>query len=181
MLLFLSYMDMPNNNEDNRHVIQLKTCPRCKTAIRRSLRYGNVVKQQLLDIEKVKAKVNGNEEEIEAMKKELEIRLNDLKRRFDAEDEMKEWDRLKGRLEGMSNKLMAAVTTNQVMLMERFCVMNQKLKENLLILPQSKVTAESRLEGIFTCFSFCPCGNLLRKNPGKQVPFWDLEPFYRHL
>ena len=57
-------MDMPIDSEDNRHVIQLKTCPRCKTAIRRSQRYGNVIKQQLLDIEKVKAKVNGNQDEI---------------------------------------------------------------------------------------------------------------------
>ena len=170
-------MDMPNNNEDNSHVIQLKTCPRCKTAIRRSLRYGNVIKQQLLDIEKVKAKVNGNKKEIDAAKEELKIRLIDLKRRFDAEEEKEEWGRLMRRLERMSNKLMAAVTTNQVMLMERFCVMNQKLKENLLILPQSKVTAENRLEGTYTCFSFCPCGNLLRKNPGKQVPVWGSEPF----
>ena len=143
-------MDMPNNNEDNRHVIQLKTCPRCKTAIRRSLRYGNVIKQQLLDIEKVKAKVNGNKKEIDAAKEELKIRLTDLKRRFDAEEEKEEWGRLMRRLERMSNKLMAAVTTNQVMLMERFCVLKQKLKVNLLIVPRSEVSTESRLEGTFT-------------------------------
>ena len=52
-------MDTTNDDSDDRQVIQLKSCPRWKTAIRRSLRYGNVINQQLLDIEKVKRKVCG--------------------------------------------------------------------------------------------------------------------------
>lgn len=126
------YMDMPNNGEDNRHVIQLKTCPRCKTVIRRSLRYGNVIKQQLLDIEKVKAKVNGNQVEIETTRRDLGERLENLLASFATEVAQKEWNALMKRVNKISNSLVAAVVTNQVMLMERFLEINRKLKARRL-------------------------------------------------
>ena len=43
-------------DEDNPTEIQFKTCPKCKTQIRKSLRYGNIVKQTLKDYEKIKEK-----------------------------------------------------------------------------------------------------------------------------
>ena len=49
---------------DDSQPIQLKSCPRCKTPIRKSLRYGNVIKQQLNDIEKVKEKLLGDKNEL---------------------------------------------------------------------------------------------------------------------
>ncbi|XP_071959185.1 NFX1-type zinc finger-containing protein 1-like [Antedon mediterranea] len=39
--------------------VQSKACPVCKTPIRRNLRYGNIIKQIQIDIERVKDKVNG--------------------------------------------------------------------------------------------------------------------------
>ena len=137
-------MDMPINSEDNRHVIQLKTCPRCKTAIRRSQRYGNVIKQQLLDIEKVKAKVNGNQDEIETTRKDLKERLQLLRPKFAAE---KEWSVLMKRVNKISNSVVAAVVTNQVMLMERFFAINRKLNAKL---PNNR----SQSEGMFTSVLF---------------------------
>ena len=51
------WMDSPQLDDDGRVYIGLKQCPRCKVAVRRSLRYGNVVKQALQDIHMVKRKM----------------------------------------------------------------------------------------------------------------------------
>lgn len=147
---------MANDDSDDRHVIQLKSCPRCKTAIRRSLRYGNVIKQQLHDIEKVKRKVRGESDEVIKAQQKLETRLISLKGTFHGEDEMKEWKRLERSLRRMAkgSNTLAVVTENQVTLMERFCVMSQKLKDNLFSVPRSQVSTESRSEGSFTFLPF---------------------------
>lgn len=71
-LFLLRHMDRPNCDTDDRHVIQLRSCPRCNTAIRRSLRYGNVIKQQLHDIEKVKSKVLEESGEVLEVQEKLE-------------------------------------------------------------------------------------------------------------
>ena len=51
--------------------VQFKTCPKCKTQIRKSLRYGNIVKQTLEDYEKIKEKqlVNLSSDIIKKFKK----------------------------------------------------------------------------------------------------------------
>ena len=133
-------------------MIQLKTCPRCKKSIRRSLRYGNIIKQQLLDIEKVKAKVNGKPVEIEAAKKDLETSLRALKPTLESDDEERDWDILMKRVTKLSNMFMATVTKNQVMLMKRFAEINRKLKHGLFMKTQSQMNDESRVKG--TCASF---------------------------
>ena len=125
-------MDISHDDSTDGQVIQLKSCPRCKTAIRRSLRYGNVIKQQLQNIEKVKKKVHGDASEIQEAKDRLEGRLRVLKKQFDGENEMKEWERLEHYVSRMSKGIRAAVTENQVTLMERYCLINQKLKNKLL-------------------------------------------------
>lgn len=122
---------MSNDDSIESHVVQLKSCPRCKTAIRRSLRYGDVIKQQLHDIEEVKKKVNGNSRGIEETKKRLTTRLADLEEAFNGDNEIEEWKRLSRRVERLSQLTLAAVTENQVNLMERYCVMSRKLKDNL--------------------------------------------------
>ena len=149
-------MDTTNDESDDRHEIQLKSCPRCKTIIRRSLRYGNVIKQQLQDIEKVKRKVRGESDEVIETKERLETCLKVLKATFNGEDEMKEWERLERSVWRMSkgSKTSAVVTENQVTLMERFCAMSQKLKDNLFSVPRSQVSTQSRLEGTFVFLSF---------------------------
>ncbi|GFS28358.1 NFX1-type zinc finger-containing protein 1 [Trichonephila inaurata madagascariensis] len=43
-----------NNDDRNKGEIQMKVCPRCKTVVRKSLRFGNIVKSCLKNIEKVK-------------------------------------------------------------------------------------------------------------------------------
>ena len=145
-------MDTSHLDEESCDVIQLKTCPLCKRGIRKSLRYGNIIKQQLLDIEKVKAKVNGKPVEIEVAKKDLETSLRALKPTLESEDEERDWDILMKRVTKLSNMFMATVTKNQVMLMKRFAEINRKLKHGLFMKTQSQMNDESRVEG--TCASF---------------------------
>lgn len=122
-------MDM---SDDESQVIQLKSCPRCSTPIRTSLRYGNVIKQRLQDIEKVKVRAHRHPSEMDETRRRLQTRLADLEKIFNGEDEMTEWRRLERSAERMTKGTVAALTENQVTLMERFCVMNQKLNQHLL-------------------------------------------------
>lgn len=122
-------MDM---SDDESQVIQLKSCPRCSTPIRTSLRYGNVIKQRLQDIEKVKVRAHGHQSEMDETRRRLQTRLADLEKIFNGEDEMTEWRRLERSAERMTKGTVAALTENKVTLMERFCVMNQKLNQHLL-------------------------------------------------
>lgn len=55
--------------------IQMKQCPRCKTTIRRNLRYGNIINSLLGDIEKVKTRIIGDRGRNVAKQKELAMRL----------------------------------------------------------------------------------------------------------
>ena len=65
-------MDSPDDNSVDGHVIQLQRCPRCNTPIRTSLRYGDVIKQQLRDIEKVKIADHGHLSEMGQTKERLQ-------------------------------------------------------------------------------------------------------------
>ena len=48
------WMDQPVSGTGSKAVeIQFKCCPKCKTKVRRSLRYGNIIKQTLNDMKKV--------------------------------------------------------------------------------------------------------------------------------
>ena len=58
--------------EDSRsNAIELPVCPKCKTPMRRNLRYSNYVKRQLFSIEQVKFKMNGTETAIQTKKQEF--------------------------------------------------------------------------------------------------------------
>ena len=138
-------MDM---SDDENRVIQLKSCPRCSTPIRTSLRYGNVIKQRLQDIEQVKVHAHGHPRDMDEARKRLQTRLADLERNFDRENEMIEWKRLERGVQRMTKGTVAAVTENQVTLMERFCVINQKLNRQLLQ-PFGKPSAYNRVEGTY--------------------------------
>ncbi|XP_030839842.1 NFX1-type zinc finger-containing protein 1 [Strongylocentrotus purpuratus] len=52
--------------------IKLKECPWCKTPIRRNLRYGNLIKQALNDINAVKRTIFGNESTIHYLRQNLQ-------------------------------------------------------------------------------------------------------------
>ncbi|KAK2915291.1 NFX1-type zinc finger-containing protein 1 [Channa argus] len=71
------YMGMGDSkqvNEEEAVAIKLKECPKCRTPIRKNLRYGSHIKRCLTEIELVKGKINGNQLDIEEQKKALEQR-----------------------------------------------------------------------------------------------------------
>ena len=69
------WMDTGNTGTDGSS-IQLRACPKCKTAIRKNMRYGNIVKQSLLDIEKVKRAKRGNAMKIQDLKRSLPTEIS---------------------------------------------------------------------------------------------------------
>ncbi len=76
------WMDSKQENEEGGVNIGLKQCPRCKIAVRRSLRYGNVVKQALQDIEMVKRRMLEQEQEMETTVKQLKKEAVQLARQL---------------------------------------------------------------------------------------------------
>ena len=118
-------------DDDENRAIKLKSCPRCLTPIRTSLRYSNVIKQQLYDIEKVKISTHGHPNEMTHTKQKLQERLTDLKTSFYGDLEMQEWKKLERSVDKITRGTVAAVTENQLMFMEKFCVMRHKLDQCL--------------------------------------------------
>ncbi|XP_020339540.2 NFX1-type zinc finger-containing protein 1 [Oncorhynchus kisutch] len=79
------YMGMDDNQQatEEQLAVKLKECPRCRTPIRRNLRYGAYVNRSLAIIEKVKEKINGAQSDIAAQKAVLKqqwIDKEDLQR-----------------------------------------------------------------------------------------------------
>ncbi|KAM7006466.1 NFX1-type zinc finger-containing protein 1 [Tautogolabrus adspersus] len=69
-----TYMEMDDNqqSEDGKEVaIKLKECPKCRTPIRKNLRYGTHINRSLAEIEMVKAKINGDQADLKEQKKAL--------------------------------------------------------------------------------------------------------------
>ncbi|XP_071480080.1 NFX1-type zinc finger-containing protein 1-like [Diadema antillarum] len=56
----------------------LKGCPKCSTPIRKNLRYGNVIKRALADIEAVKQKMMGSTKELKGKRRQLKKNLGAL-------------------------------------------------------------------------------------------------------
>ena len=129
---------------DDSQPIQLKSCPRCKTPIRKSLRYGNVIKQQLNDIEKVKEKLLGDKNELERKKKHLQDRHRNMRLMLDEQD----WPRLERSIWKLNSDWMAAVLENKLTLLERFCHTRKKMKSILGKMPR-EVFSENGLQGKF--------------------------------
>ena len=123
-----SHADMPDDSRGEE--IQLKACPRCKTAIRRSLRYGNVIKQQLHDIDKVKAKLLGNSNVLEEKKSRLYSRAT-TKLAFMYANVPTEWVKVKNNILELKSEWMAAVLENRMTLLERFCDVRRKMRRIL--------------------------------------------------
>lgn len=117
-----SHTDMP----DDKEAIQLKPCPRCKTPIRRSLRYGNVIKQQLHDIEKVKAKLLLDSSELWKKKDRFYSRGNKLSALVATD-----WQQVTKSILKMKSKWMAAIIENRLTLLERFLEIWKKMRSIL--------------------------------------------------
>ena len=127
---------MSENDSADSQLIQLKTCPRCRTPIRCSLRYGNVIKQQLRDIENVKKKLLVEADSgLSSKKRLLKDRLTTLSKKFNAENYQHVWETLKQRVEKMKNGLKYPLLENKIMLMERYCLMTEKAEKYLKVLP----------------------------------------------
>ncbi|PIK63036.1 putative NFX1-type zinc finger-containing protein 1 [Apostichopus japonicus] len=56
---------------DEDTTVQLRVCPKCKTPIRRNLRYGNVIKQVRADVEEIKKQILGDPANIKEKREEL--------------------------------------------------------------------------------------------------------------
>lgn len=62
------YMGLDDDNHANQGeqvAIKLKECPRCRTPVRKNLRYGSQINRSLREIEMVKEKINGQQSDIE--------------------------------------------------------------------------------------------------------------------
>ena len=132
---------------DDSQPIQLKSCPRCKTPIRKSLRYGNVIKQQLKDIEKVKEKLLGDKIELERKKKRLQDRHSNMRLMLDEPD----WLRLKRSISILNSEWRAAVLENKLTLLERFWDTRKKMK-SILGKVSREVFSENGLQGKFKLY-----------------------------
>ena len=135
-------MDTTVSNE-----IQMKRCPRCSKAIRRCLRYSDLIKQQLQDISKVKAEMQkkticGLEEKPHL----LRHRLRRLKVKFPQKIFLKFWSTLQRDLDKLTNGLRATLLENKMMLIDRFCVTFTKMKELVQKVPM-EFFKEHNLEG----------------------------------
>ena len=74
------YMDTKEENGE----IQLKSCPRCKTPIRKSCRYGSIINKSLMEIEDVKKRILTNKDRIRNLEEDINIAL------IDEEDDIKQ-------------------------------------------------------------------------------------------
>ncbi|XP_062853233.1 NFX1-type zinc finger-containing protein 1 [Trichomycterus rosablanca] len=78
-------MDEDQGADLDQRAIRLKECPRCRTPIRRNVRYGTHVNRSLAEIEKVKEQINGQPSEIKLKQDELLQHLmasNNLRQQF---------------------------------------------------------------------------------------------------
>ncbi|XP_077386229.1 NFX1-type zinc finger-containing protein 1 [Festucalex cinctus] len=77
-----TYMSMDEErqeNEEGRVAIKLKECPKCRTPIRKNLRYGSHINKSLVAIELVKEKICGDQVDLKMHSQEL---LNELESLF---------------------------------------------------------------------------------------------------
>jgi hypothetical protein len=74
------WMDEHIETDEKMTSIKLKECPKCKTPIRRNLRYGNMIKQALHDIENVKRQIMGDDARIKVLDQSIRqgiVKLSD--------------------------------------------------------------------------------------------------------
>ena len=149
------WMDKDGETED----IKLKECPKCKTPIRISYRYADIVKEKLADVEMVKERLNEEEEQYQELTAELKRKTRSLVRKYpdvrsrnaspetyyesDSEEEESEeetlpnlgtssYDILRSWLQ--QRKTMAELNTieNQIKLLEQIYKIREKIKTDLL-------------------------------------------------
>lgn len=58
--------------EEEHRMVKMPECPQCKTPIRQNLRYGNIIKSCLEEIETIKRRCLGNQDKINALERKVE-------------------------------------------------------------------------------------------------------------
>lgn len=74
--------------------IKLIECPRCKTLIRRNMRYGNEVKKAVLDIEAVKRKIIGDRLRIREMQRDIPHQIREIAKESGGREMRRIYDQL---------------------------------------------------------------------------------------
>ena len=143
------WMDKDGETDD----IKLKECPKCKTPIRISYRYADIVKEKLADVELVKERLNEEEEQYQELTAELIRKTRSLVRKYpdvrprntspETEGEKckeqtrpdlgtSSYDILRSWLQ--QRKTMAELNTikNQIKLLEQIYKIREKIKTDLL-------------------------------------------------
>lgn len=72
-----TYMEGQSDTEEG-SAIKLKECPKCKTPIRRNLRYGTIINKTLSEIENVKERIRGSSTEKEETRIRLQTSLSEM-------------------------------------------------------------------------------------------------------
>lgn len=86
------YMKLDDDDqatEGQEVAIKLKECPKCRTPVRKNLRYGSSINKRLAEIELVKEKINGHQPDVEEHRKVL---LQQWKENKDILEELQELD-----------------------------------------------------------------------------------------
>ncbi|XP_061687607.1 NFX1-type zinc finger-containing protein 1 [Syngnathoides biaculeatus] len=76
---YMAMDDEKKGNEEGQVAIKLKECPKCRTPIRKNLRYGSHINRSLAAIEMVKKKINGDEVDMKNRSQVLETPLLSLR------------------------------------------------------------------------------------------------------
>ncbi|XP_034726304.1 NFX1-type zinc finger-containing protein 1 isoform X2 [Etheostoma cragini] len=74
---YMGMDDIQLANGGEQVAIKLKECPKCRTPIRKNLRYGSHINRSLSEIEMVKVKLHGRQEDIEEHRKALQNQWED--------------------------------------------------------------------------------------------------------
>lgn len=74
---YMGMDDKSQANDGEQVAIKLKECPKCKTPIRKNLRYGSHINRCLAEIEMVKEKINGRQSDIEEKRRSLLIQWHE--------------------------------------------------------------------------------------------------------
>jgi len=149
------WMDKDGETED----IKLKECPKCKTPIRISYRYADIVKEKLADVEMVKERLNEEEEQYQELTAELKRKTRSLVRKYpdvrsrnaspetyyesDSEEEESEeetlpnlgtssYDILRSWLQQRKTMVELNTIENQIKLLEQIYKIREKIKTDLL-------------------------------------------------
>ncbi|XP_063071469.1 NFX1-type zinc finger-containing protein 1 isoform X2 [Engraulis encrasicolus] len=114
----------------DQRAVKLKECPRCRTAIRRNLRYGVHINRCLAHIEKVKEKINANPEDVK--RKHSAVKLL-LRRQKNLKDHLpQEYGRIKDRLDKSKfNMRKLCHQENLMMFLERLGELQKTMMERM--------------------------------------------------